>query len=84
MVTALDGNVAAGPLAEVFGIDITASAAQCADCGQTNQLSVAVVYASPMGMVIRCRNCTAVLTTLVQRDGAWRCRLTGISNLAIN
>ncbi|BDD80410.1 hypothetical protein TPB0596_01730 [Tsukamurella pulmonis] len=83
MVTALDGNVATGPLAEVFGIDVSAALAECAECAKTDPFCVAVVYASPMGMVIRCRSCGAVLTVLVQREGTWRCRLTGVAALTL-
>lgn len=82
MVTALDGNVATGPLAEVFGIDVSASFAECAECRQSDVISAARVYLSSMGMVVRCHSCLAVLVVLVQREGTWRCRLVGISALA--
>ncbi|KXP01012.1 DUF6510 family protein [Tsukamurella pseudospumae] len=77
----LDGNAAAGPLAEVFGVDLSAAAAECAGCGAHGEIAIARVFATAMGLVMRCRACEAVLAVLVSRDGRWRCRLTGIATL---
>ncbi|MDU0287802.1 DUF6510 family protein [Saccharothrix longispora] len=31
----MDGNALAGPLAEVFAVDLTAARARCGSCGET-------------------------------------------------
>jgi hypothetical protein len=57
----LDGNAAAGMLAELFAVDMTTVVVTCAGCGTAGPLGGAAVYATDMGMVARCTNCSAVL-----------------------
>ena len=40
----LDGNAAAGELSEIFAMDITTAAGQCANCDATNRFVEAHVY----------------------------------------
>ena len=53
----LDGNAAAGVLAEVFALETTTAIVTCAGCGGSGPLGAAVVYATEMGTVVRCANC---------------------------
>jgi hypothetical protein len=53
----LDGNAAAGLLAEVFTIEATTAVVTCAGCGGSGPLGAAVAYVSEMGTVVRCANC---------------------------
>jgi NAD-dependent SIR2 family protein deacetylase len=53
----LDGNAAAGLLAEVFTVEATTAVVTCAGCGGSGPLGAAVVYANEMGTVVRCANC---------------------------
>jgi hypothetical protein len=53
----LDGNAAAGVLAEVFALESTTAIVTCAGCGGSGPLGAAVVYATEMGTVVRCANC---------------------------
>ena len=46
---ALDGNAAAGVLAEVFAMDVTAAIGQCAGCGQQSPLGATVAYLQAPG-----------------------------------
>jgi hypothetical protein len=57
----LDGNAAAGVLAEVFAMEATTATVTCAGCGSVGPLGAAAVYASAMGTVVRCKSCDAVL-----------------------
>jgi hypothetical protein len=57
----LDGNAAAGMLSEVFAADMTTAVVTCAGCGTAGPIGAATVYATDMGMVVRCVHCTAVL-----------------------
>jgi hypothetical protein len=61
----LDGNAAAGELSEVFGVDITTAAGQCAECGATKCLAEAHLYMRGPGLVARCPACQHVLLRLV-------------------
>ena len=57
----IDGNTLAGPLSTIFVDEVTVAIAVCAGCGQTDQLANAMVYGSPMGLVVRCAECGSIL-----------------------
>jgi hypothetical protein len=61
----LDGNAAAGELSEIFAMDITTAAGQCASCGATNRFVEAHVYMGGPGVVTRCSACEHVLLRIV-------------------
>ena len=65
METLLDGNAAGGDLREIFVIDVTAAMGQCNTCGQSARLGQAKAYMQSPGLVVRCRNCDAVLMRMV-------------------
>jgi Family of unknown function (DUF6510) len=68
----LDGNAAAGPLSEVFSIDLTAAKGRCDHCGAVGHVAEAVVYGDAPGLVVRCRSCEGVLLRLVENaDRIW-------------
>ena len=64
----LDGNAAAGPLSELFAVDVTAAAGRCGGCGNTSRFADTHVYMDSPGLVARCRVCETVLMRLVS-DG---------------
>jgi len=53
----LDGNAAAGLLAEIFTMEATTAIVTCAGCGASGPLGAAVAYVTEMGTVVRCANC---------------------------
>jgi hypothetical protein len=57
----LDGNAAAGLLAEVFALEATTAIVRCSGCGHEDPLGAATVYANAPGVIVRCRGCTGVL-----------------------
>jgi hypothetical protein len=57
----LDGNAAAGLLAELFTVEATTAVVTCAGCGTAGPIGAAAVYATDMGLVVRCVHCSAVL-----------------------
>jgi hypothetical protein len=68
----LDGNMLAGPLREVFAVDVAAATGRCASCGLTGPLAALRVYAHAPGLVGRCPGCGAVILRLVRApDSAW-------------
>ncbi|MDP9219743.1 MAG: DUF6510 family protein [Actinomycetota bacterium] len=66
MSEALDGNVLAGALREVFAVDVTTARAECVGCGQVNVVGQATVYADGPGAVARCPGCQSVVLRLVR------------------
>jgi hypothetical protein len=78
----LDGNAAAGPLQEVFAVEITTMVGTCAGCGTSQALGSAHMYEGA-GVVLRCRNCDAVLVTLVRSTGRLWLGLPGVRTLEI-
>jgi Family of unknown function (DUF6510) len=82
--TYLDGNVLAGPLGEVFAVDLTSAMGQCAACGARAVLGQAHVYLDSPGAVARCQTCGQVLLRLVRTgDRAWL-DLRGLSCLELS
>ena len=68
----LDGNVAAGDLAEVFAFDVTVAVTTCATCHDTHPVATLRAYVQAPGLVLRCCSCDAVQVRLVRsRARAW-------------
>ena len=68
----LDGNAAAGALREVFAADVTTAHIQCDACGSVGAVGSLHYYAAPMGVVLRCSNCAAILLRAVHTPhGRW-------------
>lgn len=57
----LDGNAAAGLLADCFRLDLTSALVVCAACGNEAPLAAHAAYALEMGAVLRCRACDGVV-----------------------
>ncbi|GII29290.1 DUF6510 family protein [Planotetraspora mira] len=67
-----DGNALAGPLREIFAVDVTAAAGQCVHCGLAGPVASLRVYGPAPGMVARCPGCDEVVLRLVRGpDSAW-------------
>jgi hypothetical protein len=68
----LDGNAAAAALREVFAADVTTAYIQCDECGLVGAVGSLHYYAAPMGVVLRCSNCAAILLRVVHTPhGRW-------------
>jgi hypothetical protein len=81
--TALDGNVAAGILANVFYPEVTIAATSCAHCGAVRQLGELDAYVHSPGIILRCTSCEAVLLRVMQnRNRVWL-DMSGISVLQL-
>jgi hypothetical protein len=78
-----DGNCLAGPLAELFTVDVTAAVFRCAGCARTDAVATLHVYHHAPGLVARCPGCQHVVLRLVRSpDAAWL-DLTGTTALRI-
>ena len=56
-----DGNILAGPLSNVFTVEISTAIAICAGCGRSDRLAAVPVYGAPMGFIARCPSCDHIL-----------------------
>jgi hypothetical protein len=67
-----DGNALAGPLREIFAVELTAASGRCASCGRVDAVAALRVYRDAPGAVARCPGCDAVLLRLVRGpERAW-------------
>ena len=78
-----DGNTLAGPLSEVFAVELTTAAGRCGSCGTTSQMATLRVYGPAPGFVGRCPHCEGVLLRLVRTPDALWLDLSGVSALRI-
>ncbi|HEX6235520.1 MAG TPA: DUF6510 family protein [Jiangellaceae bacterium] len=65
-----DGNALAGPLREVFAVDVTTAVGRCASCGHTGAVAALRVYSRAPGWVARCPNCDEVVLRYVRSPAA--------------
>jgi ribosomal protein S27E len=79
----VDGNSLAGPLSDLFSIDITDAVGRCVGCGDEAVLARAMVYVSGTDLVVRCSNCDDVLLTVVHGPGDLRLTLAGLDALRV-
>jgi hypothetical protein len=80
---AYDGNTLAGPLSEVFAVEVTTAVGRCQGCGTSSQLATFRVYGPDPGLVARCPGCESVLVRLVRTPDALWLDLSGMSGLRI-
>jgi hypothetical protein len=67
-----DGNALAGPLADVFAVELSTSIATCAGCRRTDRVATLHLYGGGPGLVARCPGCDAVLLRYVETPhGRW-------------
>jgi hypothetical protein len=67
-----DGNALAGPLSEIFTVDLTAATVRCVHCGMAGPVATLRVYTRAPGLVARCPGCEEIVLRLVRTpDDAW-------------
>ncbi|MCH6161586.1 DUF6510 family protein [Streptomyces marispadix] len=67
-----DGNTLAGPLSEIFAVDLTSARGRCANCGVTEPVARLHVYTRAPGLVGRCPHCGHVTLRMMRSpDDAW-------------
>jgi ribosomal protein S27AE len=76
-VRRLDGNAAAGALAELFSVDVTTASSRCASCGGTSMLGAHHLYADAPALVLRCPTCGEVVLRFASQDGRMLLDITG-------
>jgi hypothetical protein len=78
-----DGNVLAGPLAEVFAVDITAAMTTCAGCGTQRRVAQLRVYFSGPGTIARCPSCDAAVLRYARTSNGMNVDFRGTLALSI-
>ena len=68
----LDGNAAAGPFQELFGVDLTMAVVTCAGCQASAPFAQQRAFLGGPGTVLRCPECDHVLARVVRtRTEVW-------------
>ncbi len=78
----LDGNAIGGMLIEIFGTDMTMAVGTCGGCGAVSPVAELAVYMPGPGIVVRCRNCDAVLMVFVRIHDITCVDLEGLASLS--
>jgi len=78
-----DGNSAAGALAEVFAVDVSAAEGVCVACGRACRMAQARLYGRGPGLVLRCPGCDQVLLRWVTSDHDGWLDLSGVRALRV-
>ncbi len=60
----LDGNAAAGVLAQVFCAETSGARIICAGCGATTAIGALLAYGLEMGAILRCPGCDTTVLRL--------------------
>lgn len=79
----VDGNELAGPLQELFAMDVTVARGRCVNCGTEGAVAEAMVFTRAPGLVARCRSCESVLLRLVRGPGRAWLDLRGVTCLEL-
>jgi hypothetical protein len=67
-----DGSTLAGPVADLFRVDLSTAVGRCTACGRTTPMAEVRVFDHAPGLVARCLACDQVLLRLVRGPGrAW-------------
>ncbi len=68
----VDGNAAAGILAEVFASDVTAGHVICGHCASRTRVAETRTYLTCPGSILRCPGCDGILARITKiRDTVW-------------
>src|SRR5918998_651436 len=60
----LDGNALAGPLREIFAVDVTTAITTCTGCGMSGPVATLRLWPHAPGLVARCSRCEDVVLRL--------------------
>ena len=81
-VMPLDGNAAAGRLADLFAVEMTGATIVCDGCKREGALATLTFYGGA-GVVLRCPACEAVILRLVDTGSTLNLDLRGCTRLTV-
>ena len=79
----LDGNAAAGVLAEIFVGEMTSAQVTCAQCGRTGSLGSLLMYGGQVGTILRCPTCDCAQLRIARVHGQFWMDMRGMSMMRI-
>ena len=79
----LDGNAVAGLMQELFAVDMTATPAECANCGMVSEMGSLMAFTQAPGSVLRCPSCGQVMLSIVETPNAIHLDIRGVAHLRI-
>ena len=77
---ALDGTAAAGPFADVFGVDVSTATVTCGGCRASATFAEQRAFLGGPGTVLRCPGCDHVLARVVHTTSELWLDLSGSSS----
>jgi hypothetical protein len=80
----LDGNAVAGLFYDVFGLEMTAAPAECANCGKVSAVGELLAFTQAPGVVLRCPACEAVVVRMVATPSAIYLDLRGAAYIRLD
>jgi hypothetical protein len=78
-----DGSTLAGPVADLFRVDLSTAVGRCSGCGRTAAMAEVRVFDHAPGVVARCPVCDQVLVRLVNGPGRAWLDLRGLTYLQL-
>ncbi|MBD0320352.1 MAG: hypothetical protein ICV87_08460 [Gemmatimonadetes bacterium] len=78
----LDGNAAAGPLADLFAVEMTTAVVVCDACGRQAPLATLMLYGGA-GLVLRCRGCDTVILRMMRSGTTLSLDMRGCTRLTV-
>ena len=82
-MTPLDGNAAAGPLADLFAVEMTRAIVVSAGCGHEGAQATLMLYGGAAGLVLRCPDCEQVNLRLLNTGTSVNLDLRGCTRLSV-
>jgi hypothetical protein len=79
----LDGNSAAGLLAEIFVVEMTSAQITCGQCGGTTPLGSLLMYGGQIGTVLRCPRCDSVQLRIAHVRGQYCMDMQGMALMKV-
>lgn len=78
----LDGNAAAGPLADLFAVEMTSATVLCDGCGRQAALATLRLYGGA-GLVLRCPTCDTVILRMMRSGPTLSLDMRGCTRLTV-
>lgn len=79
----LDGNAVGGMLFQVFGAEMTATPAECGNCGAEHEMGALLAFTQAPGIVMRCPICESVMVRMVATSDTIYLDARGVAALRI-
>lgn len=77
----LDGNAVGGMMQEMFAVEMTATPAECANCGTMSAMGSLMAFTQAPGTVLRCPACGQVMMSIVETPNAMHLDVRGVAQL---